>query len=110
MRTSIKKAKKIVIPRFPSERAEADWFYKNRRLLEADMTRRLKGGETKTLAQALRQSAAREKSRLKPITIRMLPDDLALVRRLAIEKGLPYQTFVKVLLREALRRETRKSA
>jgi predicted DNA binding CopG/RHH family protein len=110
MRTSIKKAKKIVIPRVPSERAEADWFYKNRRLLEADMTRRLKGGETKTLAQALRQSAAREKSRLKPITIRMLPDDLALVRRLAIEKGLPYQTFVKVLLREALRRETRKSA
>jgi len=87
-----------------------DWFYKNRRLLEADMTRRVAGGESKTLAQAMRQSAAGEKSRLKPITIRMLPDDLELVRRLAIEKGLPYQTFVKVLLREALRRETRKSA
>ena len=110
MKTSIKKTKKIVIPRFSSERAEADWIYKNRGLLEADMTRRVEGGETKTLAQALRQSAAREKSRLKPITIRMLPDDLELVRRLAIEKGLPYQTFVKVLLREALRREVRKSA
>jgi hypothetical protein len=39
----------------------------------------------------------------------MLPGDLALVRRLAFEKGLPYQTYIKVLLREALVRQTRGS-
>jgi predicted DNA binding CopG/RHH family protein len=63
-----------------------------------------------TLPQALVRSAAAEKARLKPVTIRMLPDDLAVARRLAAEKGLPYQTYIKMLLREALQRELKKSA
>ncbi len=100
---------KTAIPNFVSPRQEAEWFDKNRKKLEADMSRRLRSGDTKTVAEALRQSAAKEKVRLKPVTIRMLPDDLDLARRLAFEKGLPYQTFIKVLLREALRRQSRKS-
>src|SRR5258708_546186 len=39
MSSSPSKASKIVIPRFPSEEAEADWFYKNRRRLEAENDR-----------------------------------------------------------------------
>ena len=61
-----------------------------------------------TLAGALLQSTAKEKAKLKPVTIRMPPQDLATARRLAAEKGLPYQTYIKVLLREALRREAQK--
>jgi predicted DNA binding CopG/RHH family protein len=56
----------------------------------------------------LRQSAATEKNRLKQVTIKMLPDDLDLVRRLALEKGLTDQALIKTLLRDALQRETRK--
>jgi predicted DNA binding CopG/RHH family protein len=104
-----KTAGRIAIPKFQSEHAEAEWFDRHRRPLSADMRRRLKAGEGKTLAEALAQSATKEKARLKPVTIRMLPDDLDLVRRLAFEKGLPYQTFIKVLLREALVRQTRGS-
>jgi predicted DNA binding CopG/RHH family protein len=100
-----RKNRELVVPRFSSARAEAEWFDSNRERLEADMSRRMKAGRTKTLAQALTQSAAKEKARLKPVTIRMLPDDLDTARRLAAEKGLPYQTYIKVLLREALRRE-----
>ena len=99
-----------MIPRFASPLAEREWFDKNRKKLEADMSRRLRIGDTKTLAEALGRSAAREAAKLKPVTIRMQPDDLEVARRLAARKGLPYQTYIKVLLREALRREIRKLA
>jgi predicted DNA binding CopG/RHH family protein len=99
----------MAIPKFESQQAEAEWFDRHRKPLSVNMRRRLKAGEGKTLAEALAQSAAKEKVRLKPVTIRMLPDDLELVRRLAFEKGLPYQTFIKVLLREALVQQTRGS-
>jgi predicted DNA binding CopG/RHH family protein len=104
MTSIVKKKSKVVIPKFPSTRAEAEWFDKNRKTLEADMRRRLDAGDAITLAEALAQSAAREKAKLKPVTIRMQPDDLEAVRSLALEKGLPYQTYIKVLLRDALRR------
>jgi predicted DNA binding CopG/RHH family protein len=104
MTSAVKKKSRVVIPTFASTRAEAEWFDKNRKRLEADMRRRLAAGDTKTLAEALAQSAAKEKEKLKPVTIRMRPDDLEAVRGLALEKGLPYQTYIKVLLREALRR------
>ncbi len=99
-----------VIPRFASPLAEAEWFDKNRKKLEADMSRRLRIGHTKTLAEALARAAPRETVKLQPITIRIQPDDLEVARRLAARKGLPYQTYIKVLLREALRREIRKLA
>ena len=110
MPSSINKKRQLVIPRFASALAEAEWFDKNRKKLEADMSRRFRIGDTKRLAEALAHSAAKEKAKLKPVTIRMQPDDLEAVRRLAARKGLPYQTYIKVLLREALRRETRKLA
>jgi predicted DNA binding CopG/RHH family protein len=103
MPTTRKKKKRVIIPRFTSRRAEAEWFDKNRKKLEADMSRRLATRDTTTLARALAQSAGKEKAKLKPVTIRMLPDDLETLRRVAAEKGLPYQTYIKVLLREALR-------
>jgi predicted DNA binding CopG/RHH family protein len=40
----------------------------------------------------------------KVISLRMLEDDLALAREQAAAKGLSYQTFLKSLLHEALRR------
>jgi len=109
MRANTKTAQRVTIPRFETPQAEAEWFDNQKGPLSADMRRRLQAGEGKTLAEALAQSAAKEKARLKPVTIRMLPGDLALVRRLALEKGLPYQTYIKVLLREALVRQTRVS-
>jgi hypothetical protein len=72
------------------------------------MSRRVATGDMTTLAGALAQSSTKEKAKLKPVTIRMPPYDLEAARRLAAEKGLPYQTYIKVLLREALRRENTK--
>jgi len=108
MRSSNKSARRMTIPKFETPQAEAEWF-DSHKTLSSDMRRRFQAGEGKTLAEALAQSASKERTKLKPVTIRMLPDDLALVRRLAFEKGLPYQTYVKVLLREALVRQARGS-
>jgi len=103
MPTTRKTTRRVVVPRFRSRDAEAKWFDKNRKKLEADMSRRLATRDATTIAKALAQSAGKEKGKLKPVTIRMLPDDLETLRRVAAEKGLPYQTYIKVLLREALR-------
>jgi predicted DNA binding CopG/RHH family protein len=96
--------KKLVIPAFATAQAEAAWFDRNRSRLETDLLRRLRAGETVSLSEALKRSAAKERSQLKPVTIRMPATDLAALRRLAQQKGLPYQTYMKMLLREALHR------
>ena len=42
---------------------------------------------------------------MKAISIRLPSPDLALARQLALRKGVPYQTYIKGLLHEALDRE-----
>jgi predicted DNA binding CopG/RHH family protein len=42
---------------------------------------------------------------MRAISIRLPAPDLALARQLALRKGLPYQTFIKRLLHDALNRE-----
>ena len=41
----------------------------------------------------------------RPITIRLNAPDVAVARRLSKLKGMPYQTYIKKLLHEALERE-----
>ena len=40
----------------------------------------------------------------KPVTIRLSAPDLAMARQLSKSRGLPYQTYIKMLLHEALER------
>lgn len=40
-----------------------------------------------------------------PVTIRLSAPDIAMARRLSKDKGLPYQTYIKMLLHEALERD-----
>ena len=63
-------------------------------------------GSTLTLGQVLERT--RRRAPLKPITIRTHRQDIRAARRLASVKGIGYQTYIKLLLREALERETRK--
>ncbi len=42
---------------------------------------------------------------MKAISIRLPAPDLALARQLAVRSGVPYQTYIKRLLHEALDRE-----
>jgi len=54
----------------------------------------------------LHQAAARVKTR--PVTLRLPAIDIDVARAMAAQKGIGYQTYVKMVLHEALRRESGK--
>ncbi|MGH9405135.1 MAG: CopG family antitoxin [Terriglobia bacterium] len=87
---------KIVIPEFASREEEAEWFDRHKREIEDELVRRIDAGDVKVLR--------RSRERLSPVTIRMNPEDLRTAREQADRKGVPYQTYIRMLLRESLRR------
>ena len=85
MPTTSKTKGRLVIPRFTSPREEAEWCDKNRKKLEADMSRRLAARDTTKLAVALAQSAAKREGEAQT----SYDPDVARrpLRRVAAEKG-----------------------
>jgi predicted DNA binding CopG/RHH family protein len=93
---------KRVIPTFKSEAEEAVWWHKNRERLDKDLVEAAKKGELKRLDQAaLKARLAASKARV--VSIRLPENDIELARQQAAQKGLPYQTYIKSLLHQALR-------
>lgn len=91
---------KRVIPAFKSESEEAEWWHKNRGRLDKDLVQGAK--KLKRLDQAtLKKRLVASKSRV--ISIRLPETDLELAREQASQKGLPYQTYIKSVLHQALR-------
>jgi predicted DNA binding CopG/RHH family protein len=45
------------------------------------------------------------KRELLPVTIRLASEDIATARQLADDKGIGYQTYIKLLLHNALQKE-----
>ena len=93
---------KHTIPSFRSEAEEAAWWDKNRTRLDKDLLVAAKKGELKRLDRAT-LSARLTASKARVISIRLPEDDLELARQQAAQKGLPYQTYIKSLLHQALR-------
>jgi predicted DNA binding CopG/RHH family protein len=94
--------KKLIVPKFTSEAEDAKWHERNRRALESAMERRIVEGSTLTLQQAT------ARARTRPVTLRLPATDIDTARAIAAQKGIGYQTYVKMLLHEALRREAGK--
>ena len=93
---------KRVIPAFKSETEEAEWWYKNRSRLDKDFVEAAESGKLKRLDQAtLKARLAASRSRV--VSIRLPENDIDLARRQAAQKGLPYQTYIKSVLHQALR-------
>ncbi len=79
------------LPEFTSEKQEAEFWDANPDLITAAM-RAAYSTRTRTRSQA--------------ISIRVPVDDLARIKALAARKGIGYQTMAKVLLHEAVARES----
>ena len=94
--------KKLMVPQFTSEAEDAKWHQRNRRALGSAMERRIVEGSTLTLQEATTRAKTR------PVTLRLAATDIDTARALATQKGVGYQTYVKMLLHEALRREAGK--
>jgi predicted DNA binding CopG/RHH family protein len=93
---------KGLIPAFKSEAEEAEWWYKNRARLDKDLLVAAKKGELKRL-DAVTLKARLAASRARVVSIRLPVNDIELARRQAAQRGLPYQTYIKSLLHQALR-------
>ena len=94
--------KKLMVPKFTSEAEDAKWHQRNRRALGSAMERRIVEGSTLTLQEATTRAKTR------PVTLRLAATDIDTARVLATQKGVGCQTYVKMLLHEALRREAGK--
>jgi predicted DNA binding CopG/RHH family protein len=96
------KMKQVAIPKFSSEAKEAEWWDARRPEIEMEIRRRMKQKPTVTLGQVIQGAKLSQ-----PVTLRIPKADLETARRLAAEKGLGYQTYIKMLLREALAKNVR---
>lgn len=98
------------MPKFKTEAEEAQWTYDNRESLGEEFAQAMREGRTTRLTPVTRENAlARvEAAKAKSISIDLPEEDLQLARELAEKKGLPYQTYIKSLLHEALQREARR--
>ena len=102
------KKKAIGIPKFTNESEEANWwaspqgreFVKHKASAPANKGAAPKGSR---LVGRLNRTASVQ------IALRLPEPDLARARELATRKGIGYQTLLKMLLHEGLRREARRA-
>jgi predicted DNA binding CopG/RHH family protein len=107
----MKKQTKRIVPNFATEAEEAEWWYKNRNVHGKHLLAAVKSGEAQILTKEklLARLAASKKAPAPVVALRIPEADLALARKQAEQKGLPYQTYIKSLLHETLaERERRK--
>src|ERR1700737_894873 len=86
---------------FASEAEEAEWWESNEDALLEDF-------EKATAEGRVGIGTVAKRAALPTTTIRLDPDDIAKARALAAERGLRYQTYLKMIIHEALRDEEQK--
>ena len=103
---------KRTVPAFATEAEEAAWWHENRNQHGKALLAAVQSGEAQVLTKASLQEriAASRKTAAPVVALRIPAADLALARKQAERKGLPYQTYIKSLLHETLNaREKRKA-
>jgi predicted DNA binding CopG/RHH family protein len=86
-------------PKFKDEAEEADWWYKNRKIVEARLAAiEQSGKQTPTPAQILKQE-----KETKLISIRLPIEDIELAKQQARDTGIRYQTLIRMLVHKGLK-------
>jgi hypothetical protein len=106
------KKKAIGIPKFATQAEEADWWAsrEGRAFLKNAAANAPKSGTPKgsRLVGKLNVGKLNRTSSVQ-IALRLPEPDLAKARELATRKGIGYQTLLKMIVHEGLRRETRRA-
>jgi predicted DNA binding CopG/RHH family protein len=104
MKKHADKPTRRVVPTFATEAEEAAWWYKNRDAHGTQLVEAVKRSQARVLTKQLLldRIAASRKAAAPVVALRIPAPDLAMARRQAEKKGLPYQTYIKSLLHEAL--------
>ena len=87
--------KLTVIPQFKTEAEEAEWWDAHPEVA------------TEITKRAIQAGKARRAVPLRTVTMRLPIRDIETAQELAAGKSLPYQTYIKMLLHEALEKERR---
>jgi uncharacterized protein (DUF4415 family) len=95
---------KMKLPKFASEAEEADWYPAHPEFIEALFK------QAEAEGKLGRGTIARIAGLTKPVTIRLSEEDIAKARVQAQKKGVGYQTYMKILLHEALANAERSAA
>jgi predicted DNA binding CopG/RHH family protein len=96
------KSERPTVPNFATEAEEAKWWDDNQDMVEEEMLKAIRDG-TAHIGGPARILLERRES--KDISIRVPIADLERAREQAQKKGLTYQTYIKMLLHEALDRQ-----
>ena len=93
------------VPVFTSEEEETKWLDEHPEFIRDLFLKAAAEGRLKPRSERFaEQAAVPQRSPAINITIRFQRAEIERVRRLAEKKGLRYQTYIKMLLREALDR------
>jgi len=105
--TTPPKGKKTAKPQFKSEAAEADWLSSTagRENTHQQFQDAAKNGTLRRGTPPVALKALATAGRTVSINIRISADDVQKAHQLANEKGIGYQTVIKMLLHEALTQE-----
>ena len=90
-------ASRTRIPRFKSERDEAKWWDAHPEVISELFLRAKKEGRIKRLPVI--------RGATRPVTLCLPIADMEAAQEMAGKRGLPYQTYIKGLLHQALERE-----
>lgn len=88
---------KTSIPSFKTEKEEASWWDSHPEVITELFLKAKKEGRITRLPVV--------RGATKPVTIRIPIADLETAQEMAVRRGLPYQTYIKGLLHQALERE-----
>lgn len=91
------------VPKFKNESEEAQWW-------DSQGENIGRAFEQAAVEGSLRRGTAKRKGSTPTTTIRLEPTDIARARLQAERKGLRYQTYLKMLLKESLLKEEKKMA
>ena len=99
----------LKIPKFATEAEEAKWWYENQDLIFKEFQKAAKegrlgrGGARRLFAEKGIPFPESKATPMPTTTIRLDPEDIAKARVQAAERGLRYQTYLKMIIHEALR-------
>ena len=98
---------KAPLPKFRSDEEAADYFQTHS---VADVWSQLPGAKpakpSRRLAKAIRERRAGAKS---PISIRLVPTQIAAAKKIAAAKSVGYQTQLRMWIAEGIRRESKRT-
>ena len=102
------KKKPIVMPRFVNEAQEADWWASRE---GREFVKQKAGGAGKKESSPGGSRLVRQLNKVPSVQIalRLPQPDVARARELATRRGIGYQTLLKMLVHEGLRREARRA-